>query len=245
MDGDGSYEASGQTVRTSYATAGDRTVTVRVTDADGLAATGTLVLRVTPKQTGNGGGGNGGGGSSSGSGGGSDSGGSGGSGSGGSGSGGSGSAEQPAQQPAATPPAASPPAVTPPATAQPTPTPTSGSGPVSGVAGVQRTKARTASGWGAIRARVGKAFFWFRAGPATARVHWDDKAGRLHLRIAKAKLRYGAKTLTATGTATVNGKRVRYTLTLVDGGRRDRVTMRLSTGYRRSGTVVSGGLAVR
>ncbi len=41
VDGDGAYERTGRTVNRTFATAGNRTVTLRVTDDDGLAATAT------------------------------------------------------------------------------------------------------------------------------------------------------------------------------------------------------------
>jgi hypothetical protein len=131
----------------------------------------------------------------------------------------------------------------------PAPTPVAGPAPApatGGVAGVQRTKklVRSASGWGAIKGRLGASYFWLRATGSKARLHWDDKAARLHLRLTGAKARYAGKKLTVTGAARVKGKRVAYTLVLTDRGKRDLVRMALGR-YRRSGQVVRGGLAVR
>jgi hypothetical protein len=60
-------------------------------------------------------------------------------------------------------------------------------------------------------------------------------------------LRFASAKATLAGVGRVNGKRVRYTLVVVDRGvgRRDSVTLRLSNGVRIQGRLVAGNVTVR
>ena len=119
-----------------------------------------------------------------------------------------------------------------------------------GVAGVTKTVHRLLRGAGSVHAlgRVGTAVFSIdlRRGPGHKVAYVDARQGVRFRALGIGVLRFGPGRATMKGTGLVNGRRVRFAVSAIDGGARDDVfRIAWGGGVGHGGVLLAGGLTVR